>query len=349
MQPDLIIGETVLNHFLFSEFTHRWVVVSDDNVMAAQGDYLKSILSAHQISPLYLSIIPGEMSKTREVKADLEDQLFKAGCGRDTLILAFGGGVVLDLAGFLASTYCRGVPVIYCPTTLLAMVDAAIGGKTAVNTSYGKNLIGSFYQPLKIVMDLSTLTTLPDDEYISALSEIVKTAMIADADLFSYLESNVDQIVSRDMKVIHYLVERCTTLKLEVVKVDPLEQGLRTILNYGHTIAHAIEMATHHEINHGLAVAYGLQVETKLAVKLGHLSQNTLTRLMSLLNQLGLPTSFIPDLSIDAIMSAMQHDKKKIGGNLHVVILSELGVPLVVDGHYAHPVDREFIREVLSS
>jgi len=347
MPSDLIIGERTLIQFPFNKISRRFVVVSDDQVMAAQGDYLKSILSAHHISPLYLSITPGEMSKTREKKADLEDQLFEAGCGRDTLIFAFGGGVVLDLAGFLASTYCRGVPVIYSPTTLLAMVDAAIGGKTAVNTSYGKNLIGSFYQPMTVVMDLSTLTTLPDEEYISALSEVVKTAMIADADLFSYLESNIDAILGRDMQAIHHLVKRCATIKSDIVAVDPLDQGLRAILNYGHTTAHAIETVTHHDISHGIAVAYGLQIETELAVKLGHLSEKTQTRLMNLLKQLNLPTSPIPNLSIDAILSAMQHDKKNRGDDLHVVMLSELGVPLVVDGRYTHAIDRKILREIL--
>src|SRR5579885_837947 len=207
----------------------------------------------------------GEEYKTRAIKEHLEDELLKAGFGRDAVIVGFGGGIVTDVAGFVAATFCRGVPYFAIPTTLLGMVDAAIGGKTAVNTPFAKNAIGAFHPPAGIFIDTSFLQTLSEKQLQEGLAEIIKHALIASEELFAFLGGNYPLWKARDVSFIETLIYRSCAIKADVVKRDPREKGMRRILNFGHTVGHALEVATSHRITHGEAVAVGMMAECRLS------------------------------------------------------------------------------------
>lgn len=293
------------------------------------------------------SLVPaGESSKNLFTAAFLFDKLADMTADRQTLVVAVGGGVVGDLAGFVAATYNRGLPLLMVPTTLLAMVDSSVGGKTGVNHPRGKNLIGAFHQPAGVWIDTAFLGTLPDREYRSGLAEVVKYGVILDPELFAFLESNVGSILARDPAAVRHIVARSCRLKADVVEQDEREEtGLRVILNYGHTFAHAFEtVGGYGAWLHGEAVAAGMVCAMRLAERLGRDGPQFGDRQTKLLEAFGLPTAVNPGWNIDALVDVMRRDKKAEAGKLRFVLPTGLGhVELV--GDVSEPVVREVLAE----
>jgi 3-dehydroquinate synthase len=343
----LHIGQNLLMCDELLQLCHKMrrhiVIITDEIVAQYWGNTLLKHLNAHLPRVSLLSFPAGETHKTRETKAFLEDRLFELGCGRDTCMVALGGGVVLDMAGFLAATYCRGVPVIYLPTTLLAMVDASLGGKTGVNTPFGKNLIGTISSPHSVWIDVSTLKTLPESEWRNGFAEMVKHALLRDESLFHAL-------CDFKYEINEPLCDKIATnlaVKKEIVEQDETELGLREVLNLGHTIGHAIERIENYGISHGEAVAMGLLVESYISVRLGLLQESDLSCLMSLLKKFGFllkTTAFEP---ISRFMAVLTLDKKSRAKVPRFVLLERIGCPYQKNGSYAHPVDEQILLEAL--
>jgi 3-dehydroquinate synthase len=269
-----------------------------------------------------LSIPSGESRKSVSLLAALWNEFARRGVDRRTTIAAVGGGVVGDLVGFAAATYLRGVPLVQVPTTLLAQVDAAIGGKTAINLAAGKNLAGAFYQPREVRIDPAALRTLPARHYRTGLAEVVKYGVIRDAELFELLERKADRVLARDPKTMQEIIHRCVRIKLEVVRRDERESGLRMILNYGHTVGHALERASNFRLSHGEAVAIGMHAEARIARGLGLCGTKFVERQARLLERFGLPTR-VPRLG--GILRAMAHDKKRLGRAIRFVLPRGVG------------------------
>lgn len=305
--------------------SRRCVVIADARVARLHGRAFVSGLSRRGASVALLTFPPGERSKTRATKARLEDALMRIGADRETLIVAFGGGVTGDLAGFVASTWHRGVPVVQVPTTLLAMVDAAIGGKTAVDLPGGKNMVGTFHHPISLWADVSVLDTLPARAFRGGLAEAVKLAAVADAALFRAIERNAERLLRREPRALAVLVARCLRLKGRIVGVDPSEAGARFALNFGHTVAHAIEAASGYAVPHGEAVAVGLVAEARAASRLTRLPAGDAARIEALLRRLGLPTAPPARLDRRRLLDAMRRDKKRRGGTVRCALPSRLG------------------------
>jgi 3-dehydroquinate synthase len=278
----------------------------------------------------------GETTKSLEQANRLYDRLIDLQADRHTLVVAVGGGVIGDLAGFVAATYARGIPFVQMPTTLLSQVDSSVGGKVGVNHSRAKNMIGAFYQPLGVLIDTSLLETLPDREYRAGLAEVVKYGVILDAPFFEYLESHVAELNRRVPEVLRHVVARSCRLKADVVEHDEFERtGLRAVLNYGHTFAHAFEaLCGYGELLHGEAVAIGMVYASRLADRLGRIPAALTARQEQLLKQLALPVRlpYPKALPIDSLLARMQLDKKTVGGKLRFVLPSRLGHVELVDG-----------------
>jgi 3-dehydroquinate synthase len=272
-----------------------------------------------------LPVPPGESSKTRDTWARLTDQLLERRFGRDSGLIGFGGGMVGDLTGFVAATYMRGVPYILVPTTLLSMLDASVGGKTAVNAPQGKNLIGAFHPPAAVIADPLTLATLPEREYRSGLAEAVKHGLIADADYFAWMEVESAAILRRDPASVARLVHRSVQIKADIVSADERESGRRAILNAGHTVAHALEQVSGYRLPHGEAVALGLVAECDIAERMGMAPLGVRDRVAALLECLGLPVRGGPALNPEAAIAQMGSDKKNRGASIHCALPAGLG------------------------
>ncbi len=275
---------------------------------------------------------PGEQQKTLGSASLLYNHLADLQADRQTVIVAVGGGVIGDLAGFVAATYNRGLPLLMVPTTLLAMVDSSVGGKVGVNHPKAKNLIGAFHQPVGVWIDTAVLTTLPDREYRSGLAEVVKYGVILDADLFAYLEAHAGAILDRKAAVVQHVVARCCQLKADIVEKDEREEtGLRAVLNYGHTFAHAYERASGYGAwLHGEAVAAGMVSASRLAERRGLIASELTERQERLLAGFGLPVA-PPRLPVADLLSAMHRDKKALAGNLRFVLPRRLGEVALFD------------------
>lgn len=272
-----------------------------------------------------LTFPSGEGSKTRETWARLSDALVERGLGRDSALIALGGGVTGDLVGFVAATYMRGIPYVQVPTTLLAMLDASVGGKTGVDTAEGKNLIGAFHAPAAVVADPQTLNTLPDRAYRAGLAEAVKHGLIADQEYFEWMEKQAPALAARDLDALARLIRRSVEIKAEVVGEDERESGRRAILNAGHTVAHALEQVSNYELPHGEAVALGLVVECELAEQLGIAAPGLRRRVAGLLGRLGLPERLPRTLERSAVLGSMASDKKNRGSRVHFALPQGLG------------------------
>jgi 3-dehydroquinate synthase len=305
--------------------SHRLVVVSDARVAKLYGSALCERLETHRAPAALVTFPPGERSKTRETKARLEDKILALGAGRDTLVIALGGGVTGDLAGFLAATWHRGVPVVQVPTTTLAMCDAALGGKTGVDVSHGKNFVGAFHQPVAVYADVETLATLSPRVYAAGLSEAVKTAVALDEDLFRMIERSALRLVVRDLRTLSAVIARVLRLKGEVVAADPRDNGRRAVLNFGHTVAHALESASSFRIPHGEAVAIGIAAEARVAQRLTGFPAAQATRIVSLLEALGLPVRAPRNLDPRRLSHAFRLDKKTRGGIVHCALPERFG------------------------
>lgn len=304
------------------------LVVTDRNV-ATHADIVQKSLTRQGWKADTAELEPGEKTKSLPVISELYERMVAMKADRRTVVVAVGGGVIGDAAGFLAATYNRGVPFVQVPTTLLADVDSSVGGKVGVNLAAAKNLIGSFYQPLGVFIDTSVLSTLPDRDYRSGLAEVVKYGVILDADFFEFLEQNVSGINSREPAVLRHMIARSCQLKANVVENDEFERtGLRAVLNYGHTYAHAFEaLAGYGELLHGEAVAVGMIYASRLAEKRGLISADMTARQRSLLQQIGAMTE-LPDpaaFSRDEILSKMRLDKKTVGGELRFILPTRMG------------------------
>ena len=274
----------------------------------------------------------GENSKTRETWARLSDALLQNEYGRDSALIGLGGGVVGDLVGFVAATYLRGVPYVLAPTTLLAMVDASVGGKTGVNTPLGKNLIGAFHQPSAVVADPHALAPLPDAAYRDGLAEAVKHGLIADKAYFQWIEEDRAQILRRDRDAVQRLVRRSVEIKAQVVSADEREAGPRAILNAGHTVAHALEAVSDFRLPHGAAVALGLAVECQVAEQLQIAEPGLRKRVQALLEQLGFSIRLPFPLDSEAVLERMSSDKKNRGGKVHCSLVQSIGKVAQRDG-----------------
>jgi 3-dehydroquinate synthase len=272
------------------------------------------------------AVIPaGESSKCEEQLFLLYNQALDAALDRSSCVVALGGGVVGDVAGYLAASFMRGIPFVQVPTSLLAMVDSAVGGKTGINLPRGKNLVGAFHQPALVLADLQTLRTLPQREYISGLAEVIKYGMIADKNFFCRIEAQAERLLNMEESVLAEVVRRCCEIKADVVRQDERETGLRAILNYGHTLGHAVERVTdYRQYLHGEAVAIGMAYAARLSVELTGLNPEVCRRLITLLQTLGLPVS-ADGLPWADLRKAMQHDKKTRHNTLKFVLTPSCG------------------------
>ena len=290
----------------------------------------------------------GEDHKTRETWTRITDELLKSGFGRDTGLIAVGGGVAGDLVGFVAATYMRGVPLIQVPTTLLAMVDASVGGKTAVDTPAGKNLVGAFHPPQAVVMDPLLLRTLPEPEFRNGLAEAVKHAALDSRSHFEWLGSHAREIQEQDPIAIEELLRRNVDVKAGIVEEDETEQGRRALLNLGHTVAHALEAGSGYTLSHGDAVATGLIVEARLGEQLGVTERGTAQQLAELIGRFGLPDSGRLVRPIEQLLEAMKVDKKNRDGRIRLALLERIGVPhgSAADG-WTTPVSEADVRAAL--
>ena len=266
------------------------VVITDSNVDELYSEHVSDALQEAGAQIDILVVEAGEQSKDGEVAADLWEQMLDQGADRKTVVVALGGGVVGDLAGFVAATFTRGLRFVQIPTTLLAQVDSSVGGKVGINLPGGKNMVGAFWQPRGVLIDVNVLPSLPVREYRAGLAEVVKYGVIQDAEFFAYLESNIDAVNQRDPEALTYIVERCCRLKADVVEQDEREEtGLRSILNYGHTFCHAFEAATGYEkLLHGEGVAIGMMCAARLAERMGRVDGAFVTRQRNLLEAFGM-------------------------------------------------------------
>lgn len=323
---------------------HRRAVITDSNLKRIYG---KTLVSLFGDDTAILSIPAGESSKSREMKNYLEDKLIAARYGRDSAILAFGGGVVGDLAGFVAATYYRGVPYFQVPTTVISQVDSSIGGKTAIDVPSGKNLIGCFYPPQGVFMDVDLLDSLPSKEFTNGLAEVLKHAMIRDHAFFDYLDENAASILAKDKNVLVEMLRRSCEIKAGVVSEDPKESNLRKILNFGHTVAHALETLSEYQLLHGQAVSIGMAVEGCLAWKAGYLPSEKYLRLLRLIRKFGLPANLPRNLSPEKIIKVMGLDKKNEGGKVHFSLPRKIGEMKKIHGKYGLPLNMALVESVL--
>ena len=295
------------------------LVISDDNVAELYGYTL-----ANKINADIITFPSGEQHKSRDTKILIENQMLQKQYGRDTLILSIGGGVVSDMAGFVAATYCRGIDIIHIPTTILAMVDAAIGGKTAVNTPFGKNLIGAFKQPLAVIIDPEVISTLSHHQRSSGWIEAVKHGLIDSPALFHRLR-NATELLQQQPSELSPLLAASLAVKCRIVEQDEREQKQRAILNLGHTVAHALEKITDYKLHHGEAVCHGIAVEAKLAHSMNILNDNDFHTIENWYRETGFPPLSIHEQHIPKIIQAMSSDKKSTGKKPRFIFLEKIG------------------------
>jgi len=306
-------------------------LISDETVFFICGTRVTKSLQNVGFSVNHFIVPSGEITKTLDTAVKIYDWLIEQRAERDDIIVALGGGMVGDLAGFVAATFLRGLPLVQVPTSLVAMVDAAIGGKTAVNHPQAKNLIGAFYQPRLVIADVQALTTLPNCELISGWAEVIKHGLILDAEFFEFLESNAPELSRLEPDIATKAVRRSAAIKAKVVSEDEKERGKRTLLNYGHTIAHGLEAATNYErFLHGEAVAIGMIGAAMLSHNLGLLPQEVVERQRAVVERFGLPTSF-PEVDSTSVLRAMELDKKVREKAVRWVLLNRIGQPVIRD------------------
>ena len=339
---DVVVGHAVLDELpgmLGSDV--RRVALCHSDQLTALADRVAATLAA-EVEVLRLPLPDGEGAKSAQVAVEAWERLGEAGFTRSDAVVTVGGGATTDMGGFIAATWLRGVAVVHVPTTLLGMVDAAVGGKTGMNTGAGKNLVGSFHEPAGVICDLDCLATLPRPELVAGLGEVVKCGFIADPEILALVEADPAEVLDPGAAVLRELVERAIRVKVEVVTTDLKEQGGqdghpgREALNYGHTLAHAVEKASAYAVRHGEAVALGMVYVAELARLAGRLDDATAARHATVLASVGLPTTLCEvatdEVGFDALLATMRVDKKSRGAQLRFVVLDALAQPAILAG-----------------
>jgi 3-dehydroquinate synthase len=327
---DIFIGINILGNAGVSiqsfGLSPKVAIVSNPTVYPLYGGVVADSLKKVGFDVLTVTIPDGEEYKDLLWVEHIYDELLKAKLDRSSSLIALGGGVIGDITGFAASTYMRGISYIQVPTTLLAQVDSSVGGKTGVNHKLGKNMIGTFWQPRLVWIDAETLKTLPKREFLAGLAEVIKYGVIWDEKLFGFLEARKHEILNLDSNALRHIIRRSCEIKASVVSKDERESGLRSILNFGHTIGHAIETATgYREYLHGEAVAIGMCLEARLSSMLTFIDNNTVLRIKALLDSYGLPSEMPSDIDIEHILSSMELDKKAVAGELRFILPEKIG------------------------
>ena len=333
-------------HIVAATRAHRYAVVSDANVAPLFADALVAELEGHALASLHV-IGAGEEHKTRDTWLRVTDELLALGCGRDTTVVALGGGVVGDLAGFVASTYMRGIPVVQIPTSLLAMIDASVGGKTGVDTAMGKNLVGTFHPPAAVLADVEMLSSLPIAHRRAGLAEAIKHGVIADRSYFTSIDRALSALIEGDPDVTLDVVARSVELKAEVVRSDMREGGRRKTLNFGHTLGHAIEQVSGYSLLHGECVAIGMVLEARLAERLGIAEGGTARAIEAVLARAALPIERPKALDVGAVLGATHRDKKSRAGVVEYALPTRIGAMDECGGAWSVAVGDEHVREVL--
>lgn len=323
----IYIGHGLLNDFslLAPYIGKRTAIITNTTVAPLYLDNLINLFKDNNIDAFSIILPDGEQYKNHESLNQIYDGLLQNHADRQTTVVALGGGVIGDCAGFAAATYQRGVPLIQIPTTLLSQVDSSVGGKTAINHALGKNMIGAFYQPRLVVADLGTLKTLPKREFSAGMAEVIKYALLGDIHFLQFLEQHIEKIMAGDEDLLVQMVAHCCQMKADIVAVDETEQGIRAHLNLGHTFGHAIEAQMGYgNWLHGEAVAAGMVLAGKLSEYLGYLNANDVGRIVKLLRQANLPDQ-APVFSFEQWLNHMKHDKKVKNGQMRFISLKHLG------------------------
>ena len=327
---DIVLGNTILDsigeELKAFHLSPKIAIVSNPTVLSLYGERVSDSIRNAGFDLLTVIISDGEEHKNLATLQQIYDELLRYRLDRKSAVVALGGGVVGDIAGFAASTYMRGISYIQIPTTLLAQVDSSVGGKTGVDHELGKNMIGAFWQPRLVWIDGDTLKTLPERQFRAGLAEVIKYGVISDGELFAFLEGNRDRIMNLDQEALIHIIKRSCEIKAGVVAQDEREAGLRAILNYGHTIGHAIETVTGYtRFLHGEAVAIGMQLEARLAEKLELIPQDQAVRIKTLIESYGLPVEKPNDIKEQSIFLSMQLDKKTVAGELKFILPTRIG------------------------
>jgi len=325
---------------------HNTYVVTDANVAAA--GHLETLLAGRDI-PHFVVDPAGEASKNITTTVAMVEAMEKAYLGRDTVVVALGGGTVGDMAGFAAAIFKRGVPVIQVPTTTLAQADSAVGGKTGVDSSVSKNAFGAFWHPAAVYVDVATLGSLDERQFRAGLVESVKHALIADVEYFEFLESQLGAILARDLDVLEAIARQNCRIKGQVVEVDPHERNQRRMLNYGHTIGHAVESASGYDLLHGEAIAIGIMAAGLIEIEMGLSEPGRLDRIGAILDKLGVPVKVPAHLDKNRLIDILKHDKKAVDKWPKFVLIGRLGQVHCPDGQYAVDVERPVVEKVLKT
>ena len=330
---EIHIGDAILDRMAMilarSNWAERYVIVTDTAIDALHGERVQQALRQTDLTVERIAVPPGEAAKQIGTVLRVTERLTGLGADRQTALIALGGGVIGDLTGFAASIYMRGIPVIQVPTTLLAQVDSGIGGKTGVDTEWGKNILGTFYQPKGVFIDTSFLTTLPEGQFTSGLAEVVKYGAIDSPDLLDALAEAAAGGTLREPAFLERIITTSCRIKKGFVELDERDQGLRKVLNFGHTIGHAVEAASGYALSHGEAVAIGMAAAADLSGQLHHLPADDKRRIVATIRTLGLPDRIPASIDLEEVRRRVARDKKKQGQTVRFVLLKKLGVPIV--------------------
>ena len=342
----IYIGEEILDHVGMTLAkdgrAKRHVIVTDTRIDALHGERVQAALEKMDLRVERITVPPGEEAKGIETVLTVTERLTALGADRQTILIALGGGVIGDLTGFAASIYLRGIPVIQIPTTLLAQVDSSIGGKTGVDTAAGKNLLGTFKQPKAVFIDIAFLRTLPDEIFRSGLAEVIKCGVIKSPGLLDDLERAAACGGMRESTFLERTIATACRIKKEIVELDEHDHGLRRILNFGHTVGHAVEASSGYALSHGESVAIGMVAAARLSARLCGLPADDAARIAALIRSVGLPDRIPAEMDIEDVLSRLSLDKKKEGGTIHFVMIRKLGTPFVNEG-----IPEEILRDTL--
>jgi 3-dehydroquinate synthase len=346
---EIYIGEDIVDRMGLllakQKWGSRYVVITDSIVATLHGTRVEGTFKEMGLKVDMIDFPAGEASKDIQTSLRIVDRLMAMGVDRISALIALGGGVVGDITGFVASIYMRGIPYVQVPTTLLAQVDSSIGGKTGIDLSTGKNILGTFYQPKGVFIDLAFLKTLKPRELKNGLAEVVKYGIIDDPELFSTLEARADAIKNGNMDLLKDIITRSCRIKKGVVEIDEQEKGVRRILNFGHTIGHAIETESEYTVPHGDAVSMGMAASATISERMHYLSAEDRGRIIALIRAMDLPDRIPKDLKHDGIFARIKADKKKTGDVLNFVLLKKIGIPFITSG-VPEPLIREAIEEL---